>query len=89
MRPSRGLFDGSYTGRPEPYRASWLAAALGCGALALFAVFLGGEYLQRLARYLDVPSFFVRVGAIVGLCVLPQATLIAYGLAYIILDPRL
>ncbi len=47
-----------------------------------------GGVCSGVARYLDIPSFVVRVGAIIGLCVLPQATLIAYGLAYVILDAR-
>ena len=40
------------------------------------------------ARYLDIPSLVVRIGALISLCVFPQVTLIAYGLAYIILEPR-
>ena len=47
-----------------------------------------GGVCSGIARYLDTPTFFVRVGAIIGLCVLPQATLLAYGIAYLILDPR-
>ena len=39
-----------------------------------------------IARYLDVPSLFVRIAAVIALCIIPQPTLIGYGLAYIILD---
>jgi hypothetical protein len=51
---SGGLFEGSYAGRPEPGRTRWLAISLCCAAVALAALFLGGEYLQRLVRYLNV-----------------------------------
>ncbi|MCH8257033.1 MAG: PspC domain-containing protein [Proteobacteria bacterium] len=47
-----------------------------------------GGVCSGIARYLDIPSIIVRLGAIIGLCVLPQATLLAYGLAYVILNPR-
>ena len=39
-----------------------------------------------IARYLDVPRLPVRLGAILALCITPEAVLIAYGLAYVILD---
>lgn len=45
-----------------------------------------GGVCSGVARYLDVPRFFVRLCAIIALVVAPQATLIAYGLAYLILD---
>jgi|SaaInl7_135m_RNA_FD_contig_71_102091_length_1511_multi_8_in_0_out_0_2 phage shock protein C len=45
-----------------------------------------GGVCAGVAHYLDVPSLFVRVGAVVGLCLIPEATLIAYGVAYLILD---
>ncbi len=45
-----------------------------------------GGVCSGLARYFDVPSLFVRIGALVALCIAPQPTLIAYGLAYIVLD---
>ncbi len=45
-----------------------------------------GGVCAGIARYLDVPSFWVRLTAIVMLCVAPEATLLAYGLAYLILD---
>lgn len=48
-----------------------------------------GGVCAGIARYFDIPSIFVRVGAILGLCVAPQAILIAYGLAYFILEPRI
>ncbi|HJL61415.1 MAG TPA: PspC domain-containing protein [Pseudomonadales bacterium] len=45
-----------------------------------------GGVCAGVSRYLDAPSIFVRIIAIGSLCVAPQATLIAYGLAYLILD---
>jgi phage shock protein PspC (stress-responsive transcriptional regulator) len=47
-----------------------------------------GGVCAGIARYLNIPSLFIRIGAFIGLCVLPQATLLAYGLAYFILDTR-
>jgi phage shock protein C len=48
-----------------------------------------GGVCAGVARYFNIPSLLIRIGAIIGLCVLPQATLLAYGLAYFILDTRL
>jgi phage shock protein C len=48
-----------------------------------------GGVCAGFARYFNIPSLLIRIGAIIGLCVLPQATLLAYGLAYFILDTRL
>jgi phage shock protein PspC (stress-responsive transcriptional regulator) len=45
-----------------------------------------GGVCSGVARYLDVPSLYIRLAAIGGLCFAPQAVLIAYGLGYIILD---
>ena len=45
-----------------------------------------GGVCAGVGHYLDVPSLFVRVGAILGLLVAAEATLIAYGLAFFILD---
>ena len=47
-----------------------------------------GGVCAGIGRYIDVPNFFVRTVAVVALCVAPQATLIAYGVAYLILEPR-
>ncbi len=46
-----------------------------------------GGVCSGIARYLNIPSAFIRGLAIFGLIILPQATLLAYGLAYFILDP--
>lgn len=54
MRSEFRLFDGSYTGRPEPGGARWLVLALAAAAIGLATLFVGGEYLQRLVRYLQV-----------------------------------
>jgi phage shock protein C len=48
-----------------------------------------GGVCAGVARYFNIPSLLIRIGAIIGLCVLPQATLLAYGLAYFVLDTRL
>jgi len=45
-----------------------------------------GGVCAGVARYLDVPSLCVRVVTLIGLCIVPQAVLIAYGLGYFILD---
>lgn len=45
-----------------------------------------GGVCAGVANYLDVPRFWVRVAAVAGLIVHPPATLLAYGLAYLILD---
>ena len=47
-----------------------------------------GGVCAGLARYLDISTAVVRVVAIVSLVLFTQATLIAYGLAYLILDER-
>jgi phage shock protein PspC (stress-responsive transcriptional regulator) len=54
-------------------------------------IYLDGEHKKfggvcaGVARYLDIPRIWVRIIAVVGLVVHPPATLIAYGLAYMIL----
>ncbi len=45
-----------------------------------------GGVCAGVASYLEVPRFWVRVAAVIGLVVQPPATLLAYGLAYMILD---
>ena len=45
-----------------------------------------GGVCAGLARYLGISRFFVRLAALIGLCLAPRAILIAYGLAYFILD---
>ena len=47
-----------------------------------------GGVCAGLARYLDVSTAVVRVVALVSLVLFTQATLIAYGLAYLILDEK-
>ncbi|MFT5210817.1 MAG: phage shock protein C [Flavobacterium sp.] len=39
-----------------------------------------------IARYLQIPRLAVRIVAVIGLLTMPQPMLIAYGLAYLILD---
>ena len=48
-----------------------------------------GGVCAGVARYLDMPVFFTRLVALLSLFVMPQVTLIAYGLAYLILDERI
>ncbi len=45
-----------------------------------------GGVCAGVARYLDVPRFWVRIAAVIGLFIQPPSVLIAYGLAYLILD---
>lgn len=45
-----------------------------------------GGVCAGIARYLDISTFYVRLCALLALIVAPQVTLIAYGLAYFILD---
>lgn len=45
-----------------------------------------GGVCAGLARYLDISRFFVRLCAVIALLVAPQVTLIAYGLAWMVLD---
>lgn len=45
-----------------------------------------GGVCAGIARYLDISRFIVRLGAVIALILVPQVTLIAYGLAYLILD---
>jgi len=47
-----------------------------------------GGVCAGFARYLDVEPLFVRIIAIVALCIAPQAILLAYGIAYLVLDDR-
>ena len=45
-----------------------------------------GGVCAGVADYLDVPRLPIRIAALVGLVFVPQVTLIAYGLAFLILD---
>jgi len=45
-----------------------------------------GGVCAGVANYLDIPRIWVRVAAVIALMVHPPATLLAYGLAYMILD---
>jgi phage shock protein PspC (stress-responsive transcriptional regulator) len=54
-------------------------------ALDPFRKKLGGV-CAGFARYLSVEPLIVRLLAICGLFVAPQATLLAYGIAYLVLD---
>jgi len=47
-----------------------------------------GGVCAGIARYLDVPSVWIRLAAVGGLFVHPPATLLAYGIAYMVLDPE-
>ncbi len=50
-----------------------------------------GGVCAGVANYMDIPRFYVRMAALAALVLIPQVTLIAYGLAYLILDedPRI
>ena len=45
-----------------------------------------GGVCAGVASYLDVPRFWVRLAAVIGLIVHPPTMLIAYGLVYMILE---
>lgn len=45
-----------------------------------------GGVCAGIARYFEIEPVVVRIIAVAGLLVFSQATLIAYGLAYLILD---
>lgn len=45
-----------------------------------------GGVCGGIGRYLDIAPLFVRIAAIVMLCIAPQPTLLAYGLAWAILS---
>ncbi len=45
-----------------------------------------GGVCAGVANYLDVPRFWVRLAAVIGLIMAAPTMLIAYGLAYIILE---
>ncbi len=45
-----------------------------------------GGVCAGVARYLDVPTFWVRLAAVVALLVFPEPILLAYGIAYLVLD---
>jgi phage shock protein C len=47
-----------------------------------------GGVCAGFAIYLDVEPLFVRIVAIIALIIAPQATLLAYGIAYVVLDDR-
>jgi phage shock protein PspC (stress-responsive transcriptional regulator) len=48
-----------------------------------------GGVCAGLARYLDVETVYVRIAAIIALFIAPQVTLLAYGIAYLVLDDRI
>lgn len=48
-----------------------------------------GGVCAGFARYLNVEPLFVRIIAIVALFIAPQAVLLAYGIAYVVLDDRI
>lgn len=47
-----------------------------------------GGVCAGVANYLDVSRFWVRVAAVIGLFIHPPSVLLAYGLAYLILDEK-
>jgi phage shock protein C len=47
-----------------------------------------GGVCAGFARYLNVEPLLIRIIAIVALCISPHATLLAYGIAYVVLDDR-
>ena len=47
-----------------------------------------GGVCAGVARYLDMPRFWVRVAAVIGLLVHAPSVLLAYGLAFMILEDQ-
>ena len=47
-----------------------------------------GGVCAGIADYLDISPLLIRVCALICLCIATQATLIAYGVAYVVLDSR-
>ena len=45
-----------------------------------------GGICAGISRYLDIAPFVVRIGAIVMLCIAARPTLLAYGLAWVMLS---
>ena len=45
-----------------------------------------GGVCAGVANYLDVPRFWVRTAAVIGLLIHSPSVLLAYGLAYLILE---
>lgn len=45
-----------------------------------------GGVCAGVAAYLDVPRFWIRLAAVIGLFIQPPTVLIAYGLAYLVLE---
>mgnify|MGYP003963098491 FL=1 len=45
-----------------------------------------GGVCSGVARYLDIPYFWVRLAAVIGLLIHAPSVLLAYGLAYLILE---
>ncbi len=45
-----------------------------------------GGVCAGVARYLDISRFWVRIAAVIGLFIHAPSVLIAYGIAYMILD---
>ncbi len=48
-----------------------------------------GGVCAGIADYLDVAPLFVRICALLSLCIFTQITLIAYGIAYFVLDQKI
>ena len=45
-----------------------------------------GGVCAGVANYLELPGVWIRVAAVIGLFINPSATLLAYGLAYMVLE---
>ena len=47
-----------------------------------------GGVCAGIASYLNVRPLYIRIAAVVILCIAPLATIAGYGLAYVILDDK-
>lgn len=45
-----------------------------------------GGVCAGLANYLGTEPLFLRIAALISLCIFPEATLLSYGIAYMVLD---
>ena len=45
-----------------------------------------GGVCAGVANYLELPGAWIRVAAVIGLLIHPSATLLAYGLAFMVLE---
>lgn len=45
-----------------------------------------GGVCAGIANFLDTEPLFLRIAALIALCIFPEPTLLSYGIAYMVLD---